>query len=246
MKKIVFCFMVLCMGFNPVYAGEPLKISAPSFLNASTSEDRLNGPIIELVRQIFAEFNVEIEPISLPWARAVAQMKTGELDMIPVIFYTRDRAEAMVFTIPYMDVPTAVFVPLGKCFEFNTLDDLQGRNGLMIRGDSISEEFNAYRPKLTISEVPAYEQMLKMLDTFRADYAVAAEYGFMIEARRMGYDRVVEKLPRPIASRELHFAFSKKSMFQRYLPEVNQRIIQLQKDGTMDRLIETAIRLASE
>ena len=245
MKTILLYIGIVSLCINTVYAGDALKISAPPSIWVQKQGEVLTGPIIDLLEGIFSEFNVTITPVALPWARAVSHMKSGELDMIPVIFYTDERARFMDFTISYVEVPTALFVPPGKSFPFTTLDDLIGRRGLMMRGDSISPEFEAFESKLNLSKVAYYEQVFKMLADNRADYAVAAQYGFLIEAKKLGYDHKIEMLPVPLASRSLHFAFSKKSSFLKYLPVVNKKIKQLQADGTMQKMVHKAIHMAA-
>lgn len=229
-----------------VYAGEQLKIYAPPSIWAQQEGQTLTGPIIDLVAELFDEFNIRVTTQILPWARAIDHMKSGELDLIPVIFHTDERAKFMEFTIPYVDVPTAVFVPPGKSFQFNTLDDLRNRRGLMVREDSISAEFKSFEPKLNIVKVTNYEQIFNMLDNNRADYAVAAKYGFIILAKKLGYEDKFELLPVPVATRNLHFAFSKKSKFLTYLPAINEKLKQQKINGNMEQMVKKAIRLASE
>ncbi len=245
MKKIFFHVSIILFCINSfVSAGETLKVFAPPSIWAQKQGETLTGPIIDLVEDIFVEFNVKVTTKVLPWARAIEQMKSGELDMIPVIFYTDERSRFMEFTIPYVEVPTAVFVPPGKSFPFYGFEDLKGRRGLMMQGDSISPEFEAVESKLNISKVTKYEQIFNMLDNNRADYAVAAKYGFLIHAKKLGYEHKIELLPKPIASRGLHFAFSKKSSFKKYLPAINKKIKQFKADGSMEKMVKKAIQMA--
>ena len=246
MKKtnlILICIFIL--GVNSLLAGEKLKVSVPPSIWAQQADNKLTGPIFDLLGKLFADLNVEIKPEILPWSRAVEHMKSGDLDMIPVIFYSAERAEFMGFSIPYIRVPTSVFVPLGRSFHFNRIQDLTGKRGLMMRDDSISPEFERTALILTLEKVTNYHQILRMLDDNRADYAVAAHYGFLIEAKKLGMVHRFEVLPKPIASRSLHIAVSKKSPFLRYLPLINQKLLQFQADGTTQRMIDRAIRQAA-
>jgi polar amino acid transport system substrate-binding protein len=232
--------------FSPIQARDKLKVSVPPSIWAQQSGKTLTGPIIELLERILSDLDISIAPEILPWARAIEYMKSGDLDMMPVIFYSQERARFMEFSIPYIKVPTAVFVPSGRSFPFNTLPDLQGRKGLMMRGDIISKDFERYKTNLMISNVTRYQQIFEMLDKHRADYAVAAQYGFLIEAKKLGAEHKFEMLPRPIALRNLHIAFSKKSPFLVYLPTVNKKLKQFQEDGTIAEMVKKAIRLAAE
>jgi len=244
-KKTLYATMVYLCTMS-MCSADTLKISFPQSIWVQKRGDTVTGPIIDLLNEIFEGVDVIVAPEILPWARAISRMKSGEIDMIPVIFYTPERARYIEFSAPYADVPASIFVPFGKVFPFTTLDDLKGKRGVMVRRDSISTEFKAFEINLNISKVATYEQLLKMLAAKRADYAVAAQHGFLIEAKKLGYSGKIEMLPKPVASRSLHFGISKKSSFLTYLPLINTKLEQLRSDGTIDRMVKRTIQMAAE
>lgn len=246
LKRIVAGIAVLIFFIQTVYASETLKISAPPSFWIQEQGERLVGPLIHLLEDVFAEFGVTITSVPLPWVRAITFMKSGQLDMIPVIFYTDDRAEFMEFTEAYAEVPTSIFVPRGKIFPFSSIDHLVGKKGLIMRGDSISPAFAIHKSSLNLTEIAGYDQMLKMLSDQRADYAVAAQYGFLIEAKKLKCEQQIEMLAEPVASRSLHFAFSKKSPFVKYLPDINTRLRRMKADGSISIMVEETLNKAAE
>lgn len=199
------------------------------------------GPVMEMITNLFGEFDVSVTSVPLPWARAITQIESGEIDMIPVIFYTEERSHYMEFSTPYAEVPTSIFVPRGSTFHFKNMSDLIGKRGVMMRGDSISAEFQAYRDKLTLTEIAGYDQMVRMLANRRADYGVAAEYGFILEIQRLGIGDEIEILPNPLALRNLHFALSRKSKHLNRLPYINKRINELKDNGTLEQMVNETI-----
>ncbi len=241
MKTVVIIFSTIILILSNSYAGEILRISAPPSIWLQYHENEISGPIGDLLKEIFEESNITIKHMSLPWVRSIEFMKSGELDMIPVIFFTNDRAEFMTFSKPFAQVPTSVFVPIKKMFKFERMEDLKGRKGVMMRGDSISKEFEQLRHELNVFEISDYEQAFRMLGSNSVDYAVAAKYGFLIHAKKKNYDKLFDILPNPIASRNLHFAISKKSEFLKYMPTIDQKIKELQTSGKMNNMIEKAI-----
>ncbi|WP_459915768.1 substrate-binding periplasmic protein [Desulfocicer niacini] len=182
----------------------------------------------------------------MPWARAMAGMKSGNLDMILTIFYTSERARFMSFTIPYVDIPTVVFVLKGNELSFNKDADLIGQQGLMQRGDSLGQRFDTFLPRLTLTEIASYEQIIKMLLSGRRDYAIGPKYEFFIELKRLGHDNKIHALPRSIDVVNLHFAFSKKSLCIKYIPLITQRIKQFKKNGYIDKMIGRVIQNVSQ
>lgn len=244
-KPAVSLFLVLTFFISPCFAGETLKLSAPPSIWLQEKDGKTIGPVIDLIREIFTELDIEVAVEPLPWKRAIGQMKSGKLDMIPVIFYTEERAQFMDYSTPYTTVPTAIFVPLGKTFPFTSLEDLRGKKGAMVGGDSISKEFEAFEPNLDLLKVSYYEQLLKMLGDKRADYAVAAKYGFLIEAKKTGLSDKIEILANPVASRNLHFAISKKSKFVKYMPIINEKIATFKAEGKIEKMVHNTIEMAA-
>ncbi len=245
---IAKCIVIVLFVFqtHSAQADNSLKISAPPSIWVQDQNGLLTGPLITLIDDIFSQNDISISAAPLPWARAIAQLKSGKLDMIPVIFYTENRAEFMDFTTSFAVVPTSIFVPTGKTFTYSSVSDLRDKKGVIMRGDSISVEFEQLKDQLDLTEIAAYGQMIQMLADNRADYAVAAQYGFIIQAKKLQYDRKIEMLPKPVASRNLHFAISKKSPYVKYVPMINQKLQQLRVDGQLDRLVDDTLNNALE
>lgn len=246
LNRVIILASLILLTANPVAAQKTLKLSVPPSIWAQEDGDTMTGPIIDFLTDHFAGFDIEIVSLKLPWARAIANMGSGELDMMPVIFHTQERERSMVFSVPYIKVPTVVLVARGKAFPFNHPEDLIDRHGLIIKNDSISSEFDRLRPELYITEVNRYETIFKMLDAGRASYAVLPKYAFLVEAKRLGYDDEFEILSVPLANRNLHIAISRKSKFLDYMPEINSRLQTMKADGTMQRIVEDVLNRAAK
>ena len=242
---IAFLFISSFVLFGDRVAADTIKISSPPSVWIQEKDGQLTGPLIDLLEDIFSEMGVEVATFSLPWARAIAQLREGKIDMIPIIFYTKERSEFVEFSKPFAQVPTAVFVPAGESFSFASVSDLVGKKGLIMKGDSISEEFETIRPQLQIDEIAGYDQMVRMLADRRADYAVAAQYGFAIELKRSGLESKIALLPQPVSSRDLHFAISKQSPFVQYVPTLNKKLQQLEERGELKKMVERTIEKAA-
>lgn len=244
--RLFFILLLVLVSANPVFAERIVKVSAPPSIWIQEDGDTLTGPIIDLLKEVFSPAGVEISTQKLPWVRAVKNMQSGQLDIIPVIFHTLDREKSMAFSVPYVDVPTVVFVKKGKTFPFTDIEDLIGRRGMMVRNDSISPEFNRAKSKLNLTVVSDYATILKMLEAERADYAVCPKYGFLVAAKKLGIGGKIENLSVPIASRNLHIAISRKSSFLNHLQDIDAKIQAMQSDGTMDKIVAEALSRAAE
>ncbi|SMC86061.1 amino acid ABC transporter substrate-binding protein, PAAT family [Desulfocicer vacuolatum DSM 3385] len=243
--KLILCVLLSVFGVLPVYANDVVSVTAPPSIWARQQGRELTGPVVDLIREIFSDVNVRVKTKSLPWARAIHMMKTGEIDIMLAIFRTGERAQFMDFTIPYVTVPNCVAVAKGKGFFFDSLEDLEGKQGVMVKGDSISPEFRLYEPKLNMMKIAHYDQIIKMLVNLRADYAVVPQFGFFMRVNKMGFQDKIEMLPKVVSSRELHMGFSKKSGILKYYSMVNEKLKQFKADGSLDEMVANTLKLAS-
>lgn len=246
MKRILVLILILLIHSQSLSGNERLTYSVPPSIWAYQQNGRLIGPIVDLLERLFSETGVKTVFRKLPWVRAMEQMRSGKLDMIPVIFFSRDRSRYISFSDPYFVGETVVFVSRGNGFEFRSLHDLMDRKGVMMRGDSISTEFRRLKKNLRIKEVTSYVQILAMLTDHRVEYGVAAKYGLLSEAKKNGMEKQVVSLSEPIARRSLCIGISKRSRFASYIPMINKRLNALKKDGTLlkieARALETPLR----
>jgi polar amino acid transport system substrate-binding protein len=244
MKKFYSSMIVFFLLVNSVYAKEKLVASAtPSAQPYAWSErNEIIGASVELAKLIFSDLGVEVEFRHRPWARSLMEIEQGTTDLLLTVFYTRERAQLMEFTVPYAVSETSIFVAKGKAFSYTKWADLIGRIGVGIIGDSNGELFDNFaKEKLKIKSVSRMLQMFRLLDLGRVDYAVYTKASILIEAERLGFSNSIEVLPVSISTPEVFFGISKKSPFLKYLPKINRKINQLRENGTIDRLVEDAI-----
>ncbi|PLX86884.1 MAG: hypothetical protein C0618_08280 [Desulfuromonas sp.] len=246
LKPTLLCALVCFLLFpGVVLAQDVLSLLVPPTIWIHGEGDTMSGVPVEVIREALGDEPVLLKAVELPWARAMGNMASGALDVMPVIFYTEERTRTMEFSHPYVDIPTVIVVPKGKAFPYERLEDLVGRRGLVVRGDSIDGDFDAFRSQLDLIEVNNYQSIFKMLDAGRADYAVAAKYAVLVESLAHGYQDQIEELPVPVAQRQLHIAISKRSKFLPYLPKINAVITRWRSDGRLAHKVEQTLRRAA-
>ena len=243
MKRILLLFVFSFLLCSSAQAGENLIITAAPSVYAKPEGDHLVGPAVDLVTQIFQEFGIAVETKVVPWVRAVEEAKTGDVDAILTLFFTKERAEFIDYLPHYYEAQTVVIVPKGKPFPYSKWDDLIGKKGIMVKGDSQGEAFDAFaKEKLNIQRVPALKDMLRVLAlSRRVDYGIYTKEYCLVAARKSDALDKIEILPTPLASELLFIGFSKKSRFREYIPQVNNRIIELRLNGTIDKMIRESI-----
>ncbi|MCP3899751.1 MAG: transporter substrate-binding domain-containing protein, partial [Desulfobacteraceae bacterium] len=137
--KLIYYFLAFFFLISGVsFAKEPLKVAAalPAQPYAWVEDDNMVGIGMDILHAFFDELKIKLEHKSYPWARSLHYAKSGQIDALLTVFYTEERNEFMEFPEHYLDIDVCVIVPKGKAFKFDKWDDLIGKRGIGIRGDS--------------------------------------------------------------------------------------------------------------
>jgi polar amino acid transport system substrate-binding protein len=238
MKFSIRVIFILSIFMNYAFCHDSFVVSVhPSAHPYGWHEkNTIQGSSMDLINLIAKDLNITIDQTILPWARSIHEVKTGKVDAVLTAFYTKERAKYMTFTKAYEEVATSVFVAKGREFVFNKWDDLVGKTGLTIVGDSQGDKWDRFeKKKLNVIRVVTIEQVFSMLMSGRADYAVFPKIATLREIKKMGYEGKIINLPVPITSQGIYLGISKKSSLHKFLPKINQKIEKYTKDGTYDK-----------
>jgi polar amino acid transport system substrate-binding protein len=203
--------------------------------------NQLKGATVELVKLIGKDLNINIKEEILPWARSINDVKNGKIDAILTAFYTEDRAKDITFTKAYDQIETSVFVAKNRQFKFEKWEDLIGKVGLTIVGDSQGDKWDKFeKEKLNVIKVVKPEQVFNMISSNRADYFVFPKASTIRELKEMGYEDKITYLPNPVTSQNIYIGISKKSPYHKYVDKINERISHYIKNGTFNKLLDKA------
>jgi polar amino acid transport system substrate-binding protein len=242
MKKITFLLLFFLLFSNNILSKEPtISVHPSAHPYGWHDKNELKGAVVELVKVIANDLNIKVKPLILPWARSINDVKTGKLDMVLTTFYTKERANDILFTIPYSHMDTSVFVAKGKEFEFNKWEDLIGKQCLTIVGDSQGDKWDNFeKNNLDVTRVVNIKQIFEMLKNHRADFAVFPKISTLREIKDMGYANDIVNLSTPITSQGIYIGISKKSPYAHLLPQINAKIEEYTKNGFFDKLVDKA------
>jgi polar amino acid transport system substrate-binding protein len=201
---------------------------------------QIEGIGAELAAIVLKDLGFEVE--STPngnWKRVQAQAEAGAVDVIVAAYKTPERTVYLAYTdTPYMEDVNVLWVAKGRAFPFARWEDLVGKHGTAMLGESYGERFDRFiRDKLQMEWVSTPEQSLQKLALGRADYYPFSLYGGKIQIRELGFAGRVEHLSLPISTESIYLGVSKKSKLARYLPQIDAAIARRRADGTVERLV---------
>lgn len=203
--------------------------------------DEIVGVGIDVVNIIFHDLGINVTSRYVgPWKRILRKIELGEVDILCGGYITDDRLEYMDFSEePLSADPTAVFVWHTRAFPFETRDDLKGIRFGEVLGESQGQEFDAWRNKYaSVEEVPTSILNIKKLEANRIDAFATGLYSGLLHIKKEGYAGRIIPLKHPVNTEYLHIGISKKSKYIQYLPQINRKLRELRRNGTIERLIQ--------
>lgn len=207
------------------------------------SGDTIVGVGAKLGAAIFEELEMDYSiKATGPWKRVQINAKEGNIDMIVGAYINDDRLSYMDYTKPYAKDPVGIFVRKGQDFKFEQWDDLIGKKGVTIRGESFGQEFDQFvAEKLDMQLVNRYEQNFLVLDSGRVDYSLCGVYPCLSRAVTTGHKGKFTPLKNYVSSENFYMTMSKKSPHIHLMPKINDIITRLKENGTIDQWIDEAL-----
>lgn len=251
MRMTVFSLLMGVALVAPAQAQQLVKISGhpdwPPF--SWQSGDKMVGIGAELAEIVCKDLGLtaQVAPAG-NWKRVQSDAADGTLDMIAGIYVTDERKGYLDYPpTPFTDDLNVVWVVKSRAFPFNSWNDLIGKRGTAMLGDSYGEKFDQFmKDKLTVDRVSTPDLNFKKLVAGRADFYPFSLYGGQIQAKQLGFDDKVESLPNPLSKEGAYLAISKKSPIVKYLPQIDADIKKRVADGTVDKLVKKYVALAAQ
>jgi len=202
--------------------------------------DKIVGIGPELAEIVFRDVGLAVANVpSGNWKRAQAQASAGAVDVLSAAYRTSERLVTLAYpATPYMQDINVVWVPVGKQFMFERWEDLIGKHGTAMLGESYGQQFDDFiKSKLQVDRSSTPSQSLQKLALGRVDYYPFSLHGGMIQVKQFGFAGRITHLPKPISSEDIYIAMSRKSKYISYLPRIEAAIAARKADGTVERLI---------
>ncbi len=218
-------------------AGDSITVRVGVYENSpkifADEEGRASGFWGDIVKYIASEEGWRVEYVPGTWNECLTRLQSNEIDMMPDVAYTEDRAALYDFS------KEAVYVSWSRVYarrgvHIESILDLEGKNVAVLRGsvnvegpEGIKTLVSAFDVQCEFIETDSYNSVFELADAGEADAAVVSkDYGHLHAA---DYD--VVETPIVFQPSSLHFALTKGSSLTPYLIErVDSRVEELKGD----------------
>lgn len=127
------------------------------------------GLSIDIMNTITRKLGVKVEYTNgLTWAELLVLFRAGELDVLPAIYYSQERAASFAFTKPYAINPPVLAVHR-KHPELKSLENMSGKKLGIVKGFLAADLVAKAYPEVQIVEIKSVEDGLFKVSTGEVD-----------------------------------------------------------------------------
>lgn len=166
-----------------------------------TAEGQLAGLNIDMMREALARMGCEARFVELPWARALVELESGRLDILPGALKTTERERFAYFSRATNRSPNVLFVgraAAGK-YRIQRLADIMGtdfRLGIQL-GVAYGPDYKALQDtpdfQARLTPVTLRRNAWNMVELGRLDGLIADETTGLVELQQLGLSQSMVK-----------------------------------------------------
>ncbi|GGX39932.1 substrate-binding periplasmic protein [Saccharospirillum salsuginis] len=196
------------------------------------------GLSVDLVRAALEHEGYEVEMTIMPWARAIDQVKNGNIDVLVATWYTEERTAYLRYSEPYMQNQLKFIKQAGDDFEFEGLESLSGKTVGVVRGYGYGDEFlnatNFSRP-----ETNNIASNLLKLDAGRIDLTLEDEIVALSTMKNEGIDpSKYDFTNNALSVNDLHVSSGiANARSEEIIAAFNRGLAAIRENGTMAELL---------
>ncbi len=242
MKKFIIPTLFLsifCLESNSSHGQELIFASAHFPPWVVVDEEEVGGVDVEIIKEVAQRLGIKLVILDCPWKRCLRMMQDGQIDIMSSLFKRPDREQFMHFIEPpYLEESTTVFyVTKGNQHILNKYSDLYKLEVGITRGVSYFPKFDN-DTQIKKTELVKAPQLLNMLVEKRIDTVPAEESYFDYTLVMEGFSEQIEKTKLKVTNKKekTYFALSKKSSFVEQLPQLQDTLDEIVKEGLIQSI----------
>ena len=210
------------------------------------SDGEIAGFDADLAREVLRRTGCATRFVNMPWARALAELEAGKLDVLPGTFRSSKRERYAHFSIPVQQTPNVLYLSPAAAAKYRpaALEELAGtpfRLGVQI-GVSYGEHFEALRTKPAfygnLVPVTLRRNAWRMMQMGRIDGMIADEASAGVELRQLGLEQVLLPSEIVVPTDPVMFAFSKVSVPHAFVGAFDKELQAMLTNGQYRKLRE--------
>ncbi len=215
----------------------------PPYTLGEEGQPPTGGLAVDVIQEVFKRLRVPVELWLYPWKRCLFLVKEGAHDGHMLLLKTPEWEEYMLFTVPFIPDRYLFWYRADRPqpIEWQDFADLKAYKIGLTTDYSYGDEFPAMvkTHNLLVDYARSDELNFKRLLAGRIDAFLCMEnVAKMLFKLRPEFQGQFKAAAKPLMQLEMYMAISKTSKAAALLPDINRVILEMQADGTLERLVK--------
>jgi len=251
--KIVFVSALLLFGCSLRIAN-----AAPAFLlvedpwppytigESGKSPD--SGLVVALMEDLFKRIGQPVRMELYPWKRCIYMVKNQKADALMLTVKTPEREKYAYFPEPFFVNKIQFFHRSDRPFAWENFSDLKGLTIGLVAGAKYSQEFQKAIEELQL-KVEVVGSILLNLNKLKAGRIDITPVLDVVAARLIADDEKFlgqfSVAVKPLRTTPMQMAISRSSPLMDSIHDIDRTILEMKKDGTVDRIYREYVPVGS-
>lgn len=211
----------------------------PPYTFGETGETPESGLIVELLEELFSRVEYPVRMELYPWKRCIYMVENEKADALMLTVKTPEREKFAYFAEPFIENNILFYHKRDRVFSWEDFSDLKGLTIGLVAGAKYSQEFQEaiQRYQLKTETVNSISVNFKKLKAGRIDITPVLD---VVAAKIIADDKdfvgQFATASKPLRVTPMQMAIARSSKMMRYSQQINQTILEMKKDGTVESL----------
>ncbi len=219
----------------------PFSFSSPAIMSKPV------GSNIDTANAVFEKLDCSLRFIKMPWARAMAEMKEGRIDLVARAYKNAHRQQFAHFSTVELYSPNMLFLrneidPSGKISALPDLIKYQLRLGTQIDvfyGHEFSKLMESKDFSRLVHVNTSRAALWNMMAKGRIDAVIADIRSGTVELKQLGIQNLVKNSGVVVTNTPSFFIFSKETVTPKFVAEFDRVLLQLKELGVISSIETT-------
>jgi len=194
------------------------------------------GYSVDLIRAVARQVGLKLDIQLGPWSEIKGKLQRGELDVLPLVAYSVERDQYFDFSTPHIISHASVFVRKEHP-DLQTLDDLRGKEVIVMRGDSSHEYVSSAQVTQKIFMTDTVGEALMQLSSGKHDFVVVPKLSGLLLLQELEIDNI-EPFGPPLEAYGKGYAFAVRAGNAELLALLEQGLVLVRASGEYNRIYD--------
>lgn len=218
-------------------------MAADSAPTAYMEDGKPSGILVDVVTEAFQRTGHPFEIRLMPWARCLAEIRSGRVDGIFSVFKLPERNEFLTYTnVPVITQVMAFFVPVDSNVKFGgDIGKLADSRIGTIRGTSYGIRIDSALKTgvwSTVVETNNVSSLVGMLALKRIDLAIGYRHVILEAGKKKGYLGQIKELTPGIDEIQSYLAFTRQRDYSEVIADFDRALTSMKNDRSFEAIYE--------